>query len=385
MKIHEYQAKELFRQAGIPVPDGQVCYDREKIPSLIANLNMPVAIKAQVLAGGRGKGGGVILAHTTKEAQAAAEKILGMQLVTLQTGEEGTAVKTILFEQGIQLKKELYLSMLIDREQADIVIIASRDGGMDIETVASKTPERIITVHVNPLLGLQSYQLRKLIFGLELDPAVTKSFATLVKKLFTLFLNSDCSLVEINPLAITVEDTVMALDAKMEIDSNSLFRHPDITAMHDSSEDDALEAAAAAHGLNYIRLGGTIGSMVNGAGLAMATMDLIKQAGVEPANFLDVGGGASAEMVENGFRIILSDPNVRGIFINIFGGILRCDILAQGVVTAARKVGLSLPVVVRMEGTNMEEGREILAQSGLDLTNATDLNHAASLLTEMVQ
>lgn len=385
MKIHEYQAKELFRQNGIPVPDGQVCHDKKKIPSLLTSLKMPVAIKAQVLAGGRGKGGGVILAHTSEEAQTAADKILGMQLVTQQTGEEGTEVKTILFEQAIQLKKELYLSMLIDREQADIVIIASRDGGMNIETVAQKTPERIITVHVNPLLGLQNYQLRKLIFGLELDPSVTKSFAALVRKLFTLFLTSDCSLVEINPLAITAEDRVMALDAKMEIDSNSLFRHPEVTAMHDSSEDDALEAAAAAHGLNYIRLDGSIGSMVNGAGLAMATMDLIKQAGVEPANFLDVGGGASAEMVENGFRIILSDPNVRGIFINIFGGILRCDILAQGVVTAARKVGLSLPVVVRMEGTNMEEGREILAQSGLDLTNATDLNHAASLLTEMVQ
>ncbi|MBU1139764.1 MAG: ADP-forming succinate--CoA ligase subunit beta, partial [Proteobacteria bacterium] len=272
----------------------------------------------------------------------------------------------------------------IDRERADIVIIASRDGGMDIEKVAQKTPERIISVHVNPLLGLQGYQLRELIFGLDLDSAAAKSFADLVRKLFDLFLDSDCSLVEINPLAITAEDTVIALDAKMDIDANSLFRHPELKAMHDSSEDDVLEAAAAAHGLNYIRLDGTIGSMVNGAGLAMATMDLIKQAGVEPANFLDVGGGASAEMVENGFRIILSDPNVRGIFINIFGGILRCDILAQGVVAAARKVGLSLPVVVRMEGTNVEEGREILARSGLDLTNATDLNHAASLLTAMV-
>ncbi|MBU1418813.1 MAG: ADP-forming succinate--CoA ligase subunit beta [Proteobacteria bacterium] len=384
MKIHEYQAKELFRKVGIPVPDGQVCHKREEIPSLVATLNLPVAIKAQILAGGRGKGGGVALAKTAEEAQAVAERILGMRLVTLQTGDQGTEVRTILFEQAIVLKKELYLSMLIDRERADIVIIASRDGGMDIEKVAQKTPERIISVHVNPLLGLQGYQLRELIFGLDLDSAAAKSFADLVRKLFDLFLDSDCSLVEINPLAITAEDTVIALDAKIDIDANSLFRHPEIKAMHDSSEDDVLEAAAAAHGLNYIRLDGTIGSMVNGAGLAMATMDLIKQAGVEPANFLDVGGGASAEMVENGFRIILSDPNVRGIFINIFGGILRCDILAQGVVAAARKVGLSLPVVVRMEGTNVEEGREILARSGLDLTNATDLNHAASLLTAMV-
>ena len=251
---------------------------------------------------------------------------------------------------------------------------------MDIETVAAETPERIITVHVNPLLGLQGYQVRELIFGLGIDAAVAKSFAGIIRKLFSLFMQYDCSMVEINPLVITDDDEVIALDAKMDIDSNSLFRHPDILAMHDSSEDDVLEAAAASHGLNYIRLDGTIGSMVNGAGLAMATMDLIKQAGVEPANFLDVGGGASAEMVENGFRIILSDSNVRGIFINIFGGILRCDILAEGVVTAAKKVGLSLPVVVRMEGTNVEKGRKILADSGLTLTNATDLSHAAELL-----
>ncbi len=385
MKIHEYQAKELFRKAGVPVPDGQVCSKKEEISSIIADLTLPMAVKAQVLAGGRGKGGGVILARTAEEAQTAAEKILGMQLVTKQTGEQGVKVRTILFEQGMVLKKELYLSMLIDREQADIVIIASKDGGMDIETVAHETPERIITVHVNPLLGLQGYQLRELIFGLELDSAVAKPFAALIRKLFGLFLDYDCSLVEINPLAITAEDMIMALDAKVDIDSNSLFRHPEIMAMHDSSEEDALEAAAAAYGLNYIRLEGSIGSMVNGAGLAMATMDLIKQAGVEPANFLDVGGGANAEMVENGFRIILSDPNVRVIFINIFGGMLRCDILAQGVVTAARKVGLSLPVLVRMEGTNVEEGREILARSGLDLTSAADLNHAASLLSAMVQ
>jgi succinyl-CoA synthetase beta subunit len=322
----------------------------------------------------------VVLAKTTDAAQEAAEKILGMQLITKQTGAEGTEVKTILFEQGVDIAKELYLSMLVDREHAGIVIIASRDGGMDIETVAEETPERIITVHVNPLLGLQGYQIRELIFGLGIKPAVAKSFGGVVRKLFSLFMQYDCSLVEINPLVITSDDEVIALDAKVDIDSNSLFRHPDILAMHDSSEEDALEAAAASHGLNYIRLDGTIGSMVNGAGLAMATMDLIKQAGVEPANFLDVGGGASAEMVEKGFRIILSDPNVRGIFINIFGGILRCDILAEGVVTAAKKVGLSLPVVVRMEGTNVDEGRRILAESGLTLTNATDLNHAAELL-----
>ncbi len=380
MKIHEYQAKELFRKAGIAVPEGKICQDKEDISSLLAEIKMPVAVKAQILAGGRGKGGGVVLARTRDAAQTAAERILGMQLITKQTGEEGTEVKTILFEQGVDISKELYLSMLVDRDRAGIVIIASRDGGMDIETVAEETPERILTVHVNPLLGLQGYQIRELIFGLELAPDVAKSFSELLRKLFSLFMQYDCSLVEINPLVITNEDTVLALDAKVDIDSNSLFRHPDILAMHDASEEDELEAAAASHGLNYIRLDGTIGSMVNGAGLAMATMDLIKQAGVEPANFLDVGGGASAEMIENGFQILLSDPKVRGIFINIFGGILRCDILAEGVVAAARKVGLSLPVVVRMEGTNVEEGRKILAQSGLNLTSATDLNHAAGLL-----
>lgn len=380
MKIHEYQAKELFRRGGIAVPEGKTCSATEEISACIAGMKMPLAVKAQILAGGRGKGGGVALARSAEQARTAAEQILGMQLVTKQTGKKGTKVNTILLEQGVNIAKELYLSLLIDRDRGDIVIIASQDGGMDIETVAAKTPERILKVHINPLLGLQGYQIRELLFGLQLPSAVAKDFADTVKKLYTLFTGYDCSLLEINPLVITGEDRVMALDAKMDIDSNSLFRHPDIQAMHDSSEEDPLEVAAAAHGLNYIRLDGSIGSMVNGAGLAMATMDLIKQAGVEPANFLDVGGGASAEMVENGFRIILDDPNVRGIFINIFGGILRCDVLAEGVVAAARKVGLTLPVVVRMEGTRVEEGRRILADSGLSLSNARDLNHAAELL-----
>lgn len=380
MKIHEYQAKELFRKSGIPAPTGTICTTKEDIASHLKGMKMPVVVKAQILAGGRGKGGGVVLARTLAEAQKSAEAILGMQLITKQTGDAGTKVKRILLEQGVRVARELYLSMLVDRERADIVIIASRSGGMDIETVAAENPDHILKVHVNPLLGLQGYQVRELIFGLELTPVVGKEFGVILKNLFSLFMHYDCSLVEINPLGITKEDRVIALDAKMDIDSNSLFRHPDILAMHDSSEEDELEAAASAHGLNYIRLNGTIGSMVNGAGLAMATMDLIKQAGVEPANFLDVGGGASAEMVENGFRIIVSDQNVRGIFINIFGGILRCDILAEGVVTAARKMDLSLPVVVRMEGTNVEKGRKILADSGLSLTNARNLKHAAELL-----
>ncbi len=380
MKIHEYQAKALFQKFGIAVPEGKICTSKEEISSLVSGMTMPVAVKAQILAGGRGKGGGVILGKTEAEVKEAADKILGMQLVTKQTGEKGTEVKTILLEQGVNIARELYLSILIDRDRGGIVIIASQDGGMDIETVAARTPERIIKVHVNPLLGLQGYQIRELIFGLELSGVVAKGFAGLLKKLYDLFTQYDGSMVEINPLVITDDEQVMALDAKMDVDSNSLFRHPDIKAMHDTSEEDPLEVAAAAQGLNYIRLQGTIGSMVNGAGLAMATMDLIKQAGVEPANFLDVGGGASAEMVKKGFQIILDDPNVRGIFINIFGGILRCDILAEGVVAAAKEVGLTLPLVVRMEGTNVEEGRRILAESDLRLTSAKDLRHAAELI-----
>ncbi len=380
MKIHEYQAKRLFRQFGIPAPTGSICKTQKDITRHLKQMQMPVVVKAQILAGGRGKGGGVILARTMAKAQKSAETILGMQLITKQTGDAGTTVKTILLEQGVSLAKELYLSMLVDREHEDIVIIASRSGGMDIETVARENPDHIIKVHINPLLGLQSYQVRELIAGLELSPLLAGEFTEILKKLYTLFTHYDCSLVEINPLGITKEDTIIALDAKMDLDSNSLFRHPDILAMYDSDEEDALETAASAHGLNYIRLNGTIGSMVNGAGLAMATMDLIKQAGVEPANFLDVGGGADAEMVENGFRIIVSDTNVRAIFINIFGGILRCDILAEGVVAAAGKMELSLPVIVRMEGTNVEQGRRILAESHLNLINAENLKHAAELL-----
>lgn len=380
MKIHEYQAKDLFRRAGIPVPSGKICQSSTDISSLLTSMTMPVAIKAQILAGGRGKGGGVILANSVTAAQRAAEQILGMQLVTKQTGPEGTTVRTILLEEGVNIAQELYLSIVVDRDRAGIMIIASREGGMDIETVAKDTPDRILRVGVNPLLGLQGYQIRELSLGLGLKKTAAKSFTLLIKALYRLFIETDCALVEINPLVITTADEVLALDAKMEIDDSSLFRHSDLLALHDSDEEDPLEATARHHGLNYIRLDGTIGSMVNGAGLAMATMDLIKQAGVEPANFLDVGGGASAEMVEEGFRIILSDPNVRGIFINIFGGILRCDVLAQGVVNGAKAVGLTLPVVVRMEGTNVQEGRTILENSGLELTNATDLSHAATLL-----
>ncbi|MBB5346830.1 ADP-forming succinate--CoA ligase subunit beta [Desulfoprunum benzoelyticum] len=384
MKIHEYQAKELFRKYSVPVPEGSVCETVAEVVELAGTMGFPVAVKAQIHAGGRGKGGGVKVARSAEEVETAAGAILGMQLVTKQTGPEGRLVRKVLVEKGVRIKKELYLSIIPNRETASITIIASQDGGMDIEEVAEKSPERIIKVSVNPLVGIQGFHLRQVCFGLELDPALMKSVSAVLRNLYRLFVDYDCSLVEINPLIITEDNAIIALDAKMDIDSNSLFRHPDVVAMHDPFEDDPAEAEAAKFNLNYIKLDGNVGNMVNGAGLAMATMDIIKQAGASPANFLDVGGGANAEMVENGFRIILADPNVKGILINIFGGILRCDVLAQGVVQAAQHVNLSVPVVVRMEGTNVDEGRRILAESGMKLINATDLADAASKVAEIV-
>ncbi len=384
MKIHEYQAKELFRKYSVPVPEGRVCETAGEVVELVGGLGFPVAVKAQIHAGGRGKGGGVKVAKDAAEAEAAARSILGMQLVTKQTGPEGRLVRKVLVEKGVRIKKELYLSIIPDRETAAITIIASRDGGMDIEEVAEKTPERIIKVAVNPLIGIQGFHLRNVCFGLELEPELMKAASAVLRNLYRLFVDYDCSLVEINPLIITEDNALLALDAKMDIDSNALFRHPDVVAMHDPFEDDPAEAEAAKFNLNYIKLDGNVGNMVNGAGLAMATMDIIKQAGASPANFLDVGGGANAEMVENGFRIILSDPNVKGILINIFGGILRCDVLAKGVVQAAQQVNLTVPVVVRREGPNVEEGRRILAESGLKLINASDLADAASKVAEIV-
>ena len=377
MKIHEYQAKELFRSFDIPTPAGIMCESPEAVAEAVKELGMPLAVKAQVHAGGRGKGGGVRLARTLDEAKEAAAAIIGMKLVTLQTGSEGKTVNKVLAERGVSIKHELYLSFIVNRDNASVTIMASRDGGMDIEEVAAATPERIIKVSINPLLGIQGYHVRQVCLGLELEPDVAKKCGAMLRNLYRLFTGLDCSLVEINPLIITEDDDLIALDAKIDVDSNALFRQKQVAAMRDPAEEDAQELEAAKYDLNYIKLEGTIGNMVNGAGLAMATMDIIKQAGAEPANFLDVGGGANAEKVENGFRIILSDPNVKGILINIFGGILRCDVLAQGVVQAAKAIGLSVPVVVRMEGTNVEEGRRILAESGLDLINAVTLSDAA--------
>ena len=386
MKIHEYQAKELFKKYNVPVPDGGVAFNPDEAIGVAKSLDgYPVVVKAQIHAGGRGKGGGVKLAQNEQEVKSLAGQIIGMNLVTHQTGPDGQKVKKVLVEQGLDIAKELYLSVVPDRSIAKIVIMASEAGGMDIEEVAAKTPEKIIKVAINPLQGIQPYHCRQVAFGLNLPPAVMKSFVALLKNLYRLFVDYDGSLVEINPLVITADESVVALDAKINFDDNALFRHKDILEYRDTEEEDPLEVEASKYNLNYINLDGNVGNMVNGAGLAMATMDLIKLAGAEPANFLDVGGGASAEMVENGFKIILSDPNVKGILINIFGGILRCDVLAEGVVQAAKKTKINVPVVVRMEGTNIEEGRRILAESGLDLITATDLKDAAQRVAEIAK
>ncbi|SMC93613.1 succinyl-CoA synthetase (ADP-forming) beta subunit [Desulfocicer vacuolatum DSM 3385] len=385
MKIHEYQAKELFRKYDVPVPQGQVAFSREEALNVAEQLGgYPVVVKAQIHAGGRGKGGGVKLAPSREAAGELADEILGMTLVTHQTGPEGRLVKKLLVEAGQNIAKELYLSMLVDRETAKVVIMASREGGMDIEEVAANTPEKIIKIYVDPLMGIQNYQLGELGFGLDIPKAGKKQFAGLVRQLYTLFVANDCSLVEINPLILTADDQVLALDAKVDIDSNAMFRHKDLLEYRDLDEEDPQEVEASKFNLNYVNLDGNVGNIVNGAGLAMATMDIIKLAGAEPANFMDVGGGASAEQVENALRIILMDEKVKAVLINIFGGILRCDVFAEGVVQAAKKTGINIPVVVRMEGTNVDEGKKILADSGLDLTSAVDLKDAAAKIASAI-
>ncbi len=385
MKIHEYQAKDLFKDFNIPVPRGKVAFSPEEALSIAEELGgYPVVIKAQVHAGGRGKAGGVKLAHSAEEVKDLASSILGMRLVTHQTGPEGKLVRKVLVEEALDIEKEYYVSVILDRSTEKIVLMMSEAGGMDIEEVAEKTPEKIVKVAVDPLIGLWPQHLRRGCAGLGLPRERQKGFMAIMRGLYRLYVSYDCSLVEINPLVLTAQGEFIALDAKINFDDNALFRHEEIKGLRDIEEEDPLEVEASKYGLNYIKMDGNVGNIVNGAGLAMATMDLIKRAGAEPANFLDVGGGASSEMVENGFRIILSDENVRAIFINIFGGILRCDVLAKGVVAAAEKVGVKVPVVVRMEGTNAEEGRKILKQSGLDLRTAKDLKEAAKMIAEIV-
>lgn len=385
MKIHEYQAKKLFKKYDIPTPDGDVASTVDGAKQIANKLSgFPVVLKAQIHAGGRGKGGGVKLATSMDEAVQFADQIIGMTLVTDQTGPGGQKVKKILVERGLNISEELYLGITLDRSNAKIVVMASKAGGMDIETVAEESPEKIIKVYINPLLGILPFHCRDIAFGLQLPPSVMKSFYEILTNLYRLFVDYDCSLLEINPLVITKEETMMALDAKINFDDNALFRHQEIVDYRDLDEEDPLEVEASKYNLNYINLDGNVGNMVNGAGLAMATMDIIKLAGAEPANFLDVGGGANEEMVEIGLKIILSDKNVKGILINIFGGILRCDVLAKGVVEAARKTGINVPVVVRMEGTNVDEGRRILSESGLNLTTAVDLKDAAQRVAKLV-
>ena len=385
MKIHEYQAKELFNKYNIPIPKGDVAFSTNEAKVIAGGLNgFPVVIKAQIHAGGRGKGGGVKIAGSLDEVHRIADEIIGMTLITHQTGPEGKEVKKILVEEGLNIEKELYLSIVPDRATASFVVMASEAGGMDIEEVADKTPEKIIKVYIDPLLGIQPYHCRQVAYGLKLIPSVMKQFVPMLTNMYKLFIDYDCALLEINPLVITAEETVKALDAKIDIDDNSLFRHKDILKYRDIDEEEPLEAEAFKFNLNYIKMDGNVGNMVNGAGLAMATMDIIKNAGAEPANFLDVGGGASVETVENGFRIILRDKNVKGIFVNVFGGILRCDILAKGIVEALKKATVNVPVVIRMQGTTADEGRKILSESGINPIFVEDLNDAAQKVAQIV-
>jgi len=385
MKIHEYQAKELLRKFQVPVPEGAVAGTATQARQVAENLpGGPFVVKAQIHAGGRGKGGGIKTAATAQEVELMSGQILGMTLITPQTGPEGKLVKQVLVEQAQEIARELYLGIVPDRTLGRPVIMMSAAGGMEIEEVAARTPELIIKEAVNPITGCLPYQARNLAFGVGLDPQLLRPAVSFIDSLYRLFIALDCSLAEINPLVVTKSGALLALDAKLNLDDNALFRHRDLAGLEDPSEMDPLEFEARKHQLNYIRLNGNVGAMVNGAGLAMATMDLIKAAGAEPANFLDVGGGASAEMVSNGFRIILGDPQVKGVLINIFGGILRCDVLASGVVEAVQEVKVQVPIIVRLEGTNVEQGREILKNSGLKFTVATDMLDAAQKVAALV-
>jgi succinyl-CoA synthetase beta subunit len=382
MKIHEYQAKGILAKFGVPIPRGEVIFKKEDAKAAAEKVGTPVVVvKAQIHAGGRGKGGGVKLARSVDEASRVASQILGMKLVTPQTGAEGRIVRRLLIEQGLDIKKELYLSILVDRAAEAPVILASASGGMEIEEVAKENPQAILREVINPAAGLQSYQVRNIIFGLglpaEMTAQVLKVAEPFFQSLYRAFLATDASLVEINPLVVTGDGKLIALDAKMNFDDNALARHPEIAELRDLDEETPLEVSASKYKLNYIQLDGNVACMVNGAGLAMATMDIIKLAGGNPANFLDVGGGASAEQVKNAFKILLGDPNVKAVFINIFGGILRCDVLATGVVNAAHDLKIKAPVVIRMEGTNVEKGKEILQSSGLNFTVAAGVEDGA--------
>ena len=384
MKIHEYQAKSVLARFGVPVPRGEVTFTAHDAAAIAERLGTGVVVvKAQIHAGGRGKGGGVKLAKSVHEAERLANQMIGMTLVTHQTGAEGRKVSRVLIEEGLQIERELYLSMLLDRTAGRPVIIASAAGGMDIEEVAAKTPDKILREHVDPATGVLPFQARKLAFAMGLDAGPAGKMVKVLEAIYKAFVETDASLIEINPLILTKGGDLIALDAKVTFDDNALYRHPDIREFRDLSEEDPLEVEASKFSLNYIRLDGNIGCMVNGAGLAMATMDIIKLAGGEPANFLDVGGGASAEQIKNAFRILMADKNVKAVFINIFGGILRCDVLAAGVIAAVRELGVPVPIVIRMEGTNVEEGKRMLKESGLNFTTADSMSEGANAVVAL--
>jgi len=385
MKIHEFQAKKILKKYGVPIPRGSVAKTPGKAKKIAEELGGKNVVKAQIHAGGRGKGGGVKVVGTPEEVYQAAQQIIGMNLITHQTGPEGQKVKQVLVEEGLEVVKELYLGIVVDRAQAMPVIMVSEAGGMDIEEIAATSPEKILKVAVDPATGFMGFHARKLSFGLGLEKDLNKQAASLIAQLFKVFMEKDATLVEINPLVITAEKRLIALDAKMTFDDDALFRHSDLKKLYDPDELDSLEVEASEHKLNYIKLDGNVGCMVNGAGLAMATMDIIKLSGGSPANFLDVGGGASAEQVENALRILLADKNVKVVLVNIFGGILRCDRVATGMVEAAKKVNLKLPLVVRLEGTNVEEGRAILRESGLTFEVAMDFRDAAEKVAAITQ
>jgi succinyl-CoA synthetase beta subunit len=383
MKIHEYQAKEILRRYGVPVPSGEMAVTIEEADKaakqLFSDGNAVVVVKAQIHAGGRGKGGGVKLAKTIEDANAASKAILGMQLVTHQTGEAGQKVQRLLIEAGSAIDRELYLGIVLDRASAKVVFMASQHGGMDIEEVAHSTPDQIFKEYIHPGIGLQPYQARKLAFKLGLAPAQVGDAVKFMMGLYKAFMETDSTLMEINPFITTKDGKLLALDCKINFDDNAMFRHKDLKELRDISEEDPLEVEASKYSLNYIKLDGSIACMVNGAGLAMATMDIIEYAGGKAANFLDVGGGANQEQIENAFGILLSDPNVKAIFINIFGGILRVDVLATAVVAAAKKLNVQLPIILRLEGTNVEEGRKIIAESGLKVQIGATMKEAADL------
>jgi succinyl-CoA synthetase beta subunit len=386
MNIHEYQAKAVLAKFGVPVPRGFPAFNVGEARKAAQDLGGPVwVVKAQIHAGGRGKAGGVKVVKSIDDVEKEATRLLGSTLVTHQTGPKGKQVNRLYVEEGSAIAKEFYLSMLVDRGSSRIAIVASTEGGMDIEKVAHDTPDKIITITIDPVGGVMGYHVRRLAKALQLDGDLAKQLGPLVTKLYTAFTAQDMSLLEINPLVVTKDGKLICLDAKVGFDDNALFRHPDNAALRDETEEDEKEIEASKHDLNYVALDGEIGCMVNGAGLAMATMDIIKLYGMAPANFLDVGGSATTDRVTAAFKIITSDPNVKGILVNIFGGIMKCDVIAEGVVTAVKEVGLRVPLVVRLEGTNVEKGKEIIAKSNLNVTSADDLDDAAQKIVKAVK